>query len=50
MMSDILESFSSKMVPIFLKINLNLFKFHPKFLKFHIYRQVPKKFSYQKKP
>jgi hypothetical protein len=44
-MSDRLESFSSKMIPKFLKINLNLFKFHPKFL---IYRQVPKKFSYRK--
>lgn len=41
-MSDRLQSFSSKMMPIFLKNQFELFKFHSKFLKFFIYRQLPK--------
>jgi len=40
---DGLERVSTKILPIFF-IFFNLFKFSPKFLKFHIYWQVPKFF------
>jgi hypothetical protein len=50
-MSDRLESFYSEMLLNFLKINLDLFKFSLKFLKFPkylIYRQVLKFFLTEK--